>query len=281
MTAPATIAALLREAAGRLAPLCDTPRLDAEVLLCHVLDKNRAHLSAWPEKEPSDEQSARFLTLLARRLNGEPMAYLTGSREFWSREFRVTPDVLIPRPETELLIELALEHIRDERAVRVLDLGTGSGALAVTLALERPRAAVAAVDICPRALEVARDNAMRLSAARVRFFCGDWFSTLPESVFDLIVSNPPYVADDDPHLLKNGLPFEPQTALTSGRDGLDAIRRIVAAARRWLAPGGSLLLEHGHDQAHAVRSLLADTGFRAIASHADLQGHPRVTRGEA
>lgn len=281
MSAPATIAAVIREAAGALALACDTPHLDAEVLLSHVLNKSRTYLRAWPEKELSSEQAARFFALVERRAGGEPVAYLTGTREFWSRQFRVTPDVLIPRPETELLVELALERLPAGQPFRLLDLGTGSGALAVTLALERPLAEVVAVDFCPRALDVARSNALRLGAANVRFVLSDWFSTLAEAAFDLIVSNPPYVASEDPYLRQNGLPFEPITALTAGTDGLDAIRRIVPAALFRLAPGGTLLLEHGYDQATAVQNLLAEAGFHAIASHADLQGHPRVTLGGA
>ncbi|HLF98303.1 MAG TPA: peptide chain release factor N(5)-glutamine methyltransferase [Methylococcaceae bacterium] len=279
MTAPLTIAAVLREAAAKLVPVCDPPQFEAEALLSHVLEKNRAHLRAWPERELSSEQAVRFLALLERRARGEPTAYLTGSREFWSREFRVTREVLIPRPETELLVDLALERLPVERPVRVLDLGTGSGALAVTLALERPLAEVTAVDACPRALEVARGNALRMSAANVRFVLSDWFSAIPETEFDLIVSNPPYVAAEDPHLQENGLPFEPIAALAAGTDGLDAIRRIVPAALFRLAPGGALLLEHGYDQGAAVQDLLAEAGFRAVVTHADLQGHPRVTLG--
>lgn len=279
MTPPVTVKALLREAAGRLMSVCDTPQLDAEVLLCHVLVCNRARLRAWPEQEPEAEQLARYGALVERRASGEPVAYLTGSREFWSREFRVTRDVLIPRPETELLVELALEQLPPDRPVRVLDLGTGSGALAVTLALERPLAAVIAVDACPRALAVARGNAERLGAANVRLVWSDWFSALAETGFDLIVSNPPYVAEGDPHLRENGLPFEPPAALTAGTDGLDAIRRIVPEARSRLVPGGALLLEHGWDQAQRVTVLFAAAGFRAVVSHPDLQGCPRAAYG--
>lgn len=282
MIAPgASLNSALRTVGKSLAAISPTARLDAEVLLCHVLGRNHAHLRAWPEKLLQPEQARQFSDLAARRLNGEPVAYLTGSREFWSREFRVTPEVLIPRPETELLVELALERIPSGQPARIADLGAGSGVLAISLALERPRAEITAVDFCPHALAVARDNARRLGAANVHFHQSDWFAALPAGRFDLIVSNPPYVASNDPHLSEGDLRFEPRVALSSGADGLDAIRRIIAAARDWLAPDGVLLLEHGHKQAPAVQFLLTACDYRDIASRADLQGHPRVTLGRA
>ena len=277
-----TIAATLQAAAAQLSETSDSPRLDAEILLGRATGKTRAHFRAWPEKPLADAEEAAFQDLLGQRLQGRPVAYITGVREFWSREFRVTPDVLIPRPETELLVELALQRIPPGRPAQVADLGTGSGAVAVTLALERPRAAVTALDLSPAALRLARGNAARLGAANLRCVESDWFAALPADLrFDLIASNPPYIAAADPHLSQGDLRFEPLTALASGADGLDAIRGIVNAAPAWLKPGGWLLFEHGWNQAEATRALLGAAGFEEVGSFADLQHHPRVSGGRA
>ena len=254
--------------------------MDAEVLLSLATGKTRTHFRAWPEKPLTGEEENTFQTLLEQRLRGRPIAHITGVREFWSREFLVTPDVLIPRPETELLVELALARIQPGQAARVADLGTGSGAIAVTLALERPKATVTALDLSPAALNVASQNAARLGADNVRFIASDWFAALPASEpFDLIVSNPPYVAADDPHLAQGDVRFEPLSALASGPDGLDDIRLITRQAPARLKPGGWLLFEHGWDQAEAARELLVAAGFRTVDSFTDLQGHPRVSGG--
>lgn len=244
--------------------------------------KPRVHFRAWPEKHLADEEQSLFQSLLEQRLQGRPVAHITGVREFWSREFLVTPDVLIPRPETELLVELALERVPAGLAADIADLGTGSGAVAVTLALERPNARLTALDLSPAALEVARRNADRLGAGNVRFLESDWFAALPAGeAFDLIASNPPYIAEEDPHLSQGDVRFEPPAALASGPDGLDAIRRIVREAPTRLKPGGWLLFEHGYDQSQAAQALLAAAGFREVASFADLQGHLRVSGGRA
>jgi release factor glutamine methyltransferase len=217
---------------------------------------------------------------LAQRLQGRPIAHITGRREFWSREFQVTPEVLIPRPETELLVELALARIQPEQTARIADLGTGSGAVAITLALERPKASVTALDLSPAALRIAEANAARLGAGNVRFVESDWFAALPAAEsFDLIVSNPPYIAESDPHLGLGDVRFEPPMALASGPDGLDAIRHIVGQALARLNPGGWLLFEHGYDQSAAAQGLLKAAGFQAVGSFADLQGHLRVSGG--
>lgn len=279
MSAQPVIKTLLFEASERLAPTSDSPRADAEILLAHVLGKGRTYLFAWPEKQLEPEQESLFLDLIARRQTGEPIAYLTGTREFWSREFLITPDVLIPRPETELLVELALDRIPQDQACVVADLGAGSGAIAVTVALERPKARVWASDISGAALAVAKANAERQGARNVEFVLSDWLDGLPPLPYDLIVSNPPYIAEHDPHLAEGDLRFEPTGALASGPDGLDAIRRIAADARGRLKPGGALLLEHGYDQAEAVQALLCGLGYRDVASHRDLLGHGRVTLG--
>lgn len=242
--------------------------------------KTRTHFRAWPEKKLTEEEEKIFHGFLEQRLHGRPVAHITGSREFWSREFLVTPDVLIPRPETELLVELALERIPAGLAASVADLGTGSGAVAITLALERPNAAVTALDLSPAALDIARQNAARLGAGNVRFLQSDWFATLPACErFDLIVSNPPYIAENDPHLGQGDVRFEPALALASGPDGLDAIRHIVRQAPERLKPGGWLLFEHGFEQAEAARELLQAAGFAEVGSFADLQGHGRVSGG--
>lgn len=274
------VAVLLNRAAGDLERISDSPRLDAEVLLAHVTGKNRAHFRAWPEKELDEETESRFRGLLERRLAGQPVAYLVGEREFWSLTFALAPEALIPRPETELLVELALERVARDRPVRIADLGTGSGAVAVALALELPRATVFAADISPAALALAQNNAIRLGAGNVRCLLGDWFSAFPDGEsFDMIVSNPPYIAEGDPHLAQGDVRFEPSLALVSGPDGLDAIRRIVGAAPARLRPGGWLLFEHGYDQAERARDLLRAAGFGQVESFADLQGIERVSGG--
>lgn len=274
------IAYALSRAAEMLAAVSDDPRLDAEILLAHITGKNRSHFRAWPEKELAPEDEAEFWRLVAQRREGVPIAYLTGMREFWSCEFQVSPAVLIPRPETETLVEWALSIVPPDRTAHILDLGVGSGAIAITLAVERPLARVTALDLSPAALAVAQRNAALHRAGNVRFLRSDWFAALSDDErFDLIVSNPPYIAETDPHLGRGDVRFEPPLALSSGPDGLNDIRRIVRQTPAHLACGGWLLIEHGYDQGEAVRDLLRQAGLVAVASHADLQGHDRVSGG--
>jgi release factor glutamine methyltransferase len=254
------------------------PPLEARMLLERVLLKTSAWLIAHADEAPGAEAEHAFAALGERRRQGEPIAYILGKREFYGLDFQVTRSVLIPRPETELLVELALARIAADAAVRVLDLGTGSGAIAVALAKRRPRARVTAVDVDYAALTVARANARRHEVT-VRFFCGDWFGALSGESFDLIVSNPPYVAAADPHLAMGDLRFEPQRALVSGADGLDGIRAIVAKAEAHLRPGACLLFEHGYDQAEACRALIEAQGYREVQSWSDLARIPRVSGG--
>lgn len=257
------------------------PAAEARLLLGHLLGRNGAWLEAHRDDPLPAAAAVRFEALVACRGAGEPVAYLLGQREFYGRDFTVTPDVLIPRPETELLVDLALAKVREVgqiSAPRILDLGTGSGCIAVTLALECARAAVTAVDASPAALAVARDNGARLGA-KLEFVASSWFVELAGRRFDLIVSNPPYVAAGDRHLGEGDLRFEPLSALASGADGLDDIRHIAAAAPAHLAPGGWLLLEHGYDQAEAVAAILAQSGFVEIEQHRDLAGVIRVSGG--
>jgi release factor glutamine methyltransferase len=253
------------------------PLPEARALLAHRLRVSRERLVAHPESIVAAADAEAFDALARRRVQGEPLAYLLGEKEFYGRAFAVTPDVLVPRPETELLVDLALERMRSVERPRVLDLGTGSGCIAVTLALECPAARVTATDACAGALAIARRNAGRLGAA-VAFQPGDWYDALPvDATFDLIVSNPPYVAAGDPHLAD--LRFEPMRALTDGQDGLACLEAIAAGARRRLAPRGWLLVEHGYDQAAAVAALFARSGLSAEA-RADGAGHLRVTLGQ-
>ena len=271
------IATALTQAAARLPG--DSARLDAEVLLSHCLGKPRSHLFAWPERVlPADIQRA-FETLIERRCSGQPIAHLTGSREFWSMPLTITPDVLIPRPETELLVETALRRLRHPRA-RVAELGTGSGAIAIALASERRDWQVIASDQSPKALEIARTNARHFALTNIEFHLGDWCAALPAGAFDLIVSNPPYIPDNDPHLLRGDLRFERRDALVSGPDGLDDIRRIARCARDHLKPGAWLMLEHGYNQAQAVAGLLTALDYSAVETLDDLAGQPRLTLGQ-
>ncbi len=254
------------------------PPLEARMLLERALEKTRAWLIAHADEAAGADAERAFAALVERRGKGEPIAYILGEREFYGLELGVTPAVLIPRPETELLVELALARIPENTAMRVLDLGTGSGAIAVVLAKQRPQARLTAVDLDYPALSVARANAKRHGVS-VRFFCGDWFGALSGEVFDLIVANPPYVAAADPHLAAGDLRFEPQRALLGGADGLDCIRAIVAKAGAHLQAGAWLLFEHGYDQAEACRALLQAQGYAEVQSWPDLAGIPRVSGG--
>lgn len=268
---------LLDRAAQELAPVSNTPLLDAEVLLAHCLDKPRSFLRAWPEHRPTKHQFHIFLELVAQRRKGQPIAYLVGKREFWSREFEVTPAVLIPRPDSELLIELALARLPVNSQAKIVDLGTGSGILAITLAAERRLTDVMAADLSEAALQVAKHNADRLGVANVRFVHSNWFDGFKDNAFELIVSNPPYIAANDPHLRQGDLRFEPSSALVSDNQGLADIERIASEARRRLKIDGQILVEHGYNQAQPVHSIFNRLGFRHIQDHRDLAGNPRVT----
>ena len=265
---------LLRDAARRI------DGTDAALLLAHALGQPRSWLYAHGDDEVDAATAARFESLVARREGGEPIAYLTGTRGFWKHEFRVTPDTLIPRPETERLVELALERLPPGEPLRIADLGTGSGAIALALALERPRAQVVATDASAGALEVAQANAARLGAGNVEFRQGSWFEPLAGERFDVVVGNPPYVAAGDPHLARGDLRFEPASALASGGDGLEDLRAIVRDAPSHLLPGGWLLLEHGFDQGEAVRGLLQARGFTGATTARDLEDRDRVALGQ-
>ena len=265
------VATLLRAASARVDPV------DAALLVAYALGRTRTWLFAHGDDAVDDAARQACERLLARREAGEPVAYITGSRGFWRFDLRVTSDTLVPRPETELLVEFALERLPEARALRVADLGTGSGAIALALAHERPRAHVVAVDASPAALDVARGNARALRIGNVEFRAGDWLQPLAGERFDLIASNPPYIALGDPHL--DDLRHEPALALSSGVDGLDAIRTIAGDAPAHLVSGGWLLLEHGLEQGAAVRGLLSAAGFEAVSTAQDLERRDRVTLG--
>jgi len=266
----ATIGGLLHE--------CGLPRSEAELLLGFILGRERVWLLAHAEESIDSSRARAARALFARRRAGEPVAYITGWREFYGLALRVTPDVLIPRPETELLVELALERLSPEEPGRVLELGTGSGAIAVALACERPGLAIVATDVSEAALALARRSA-RDHGAEIGFVLSDWFDALGPEPFDLIVSNPPYVAEGDLHLERGDLRFEPRLALVGGDDGLDSIREIAARARIRLRPGGSLLMEHGYNQGERCVELLRALGYAGVADSHDLAGWPRVCAG--
>jgi len=265
----------LAQAAARLPG--PQPRFEAELLLGHALGRDRAWLFAHGERVLDADEHAAFGTLIERRIGGEPVAYLIGARGFWTLDLAVQPGVLIPRPETELLVELALLRLADRG--RVADLGTGSGAIALAIASERPRAQVTAVDISNDALALAQRNAITAGIDNVVFRHGDWLAPLAGERFDVLVSNPPYLATDDPHLQQGDLRFEPALALASGSDGLDAIRHIIAAAPDHLVAGGWLLFEHGWTQGEAVRALLDAAGYVEVSTARDLEQRERVSVG--
>lgn len=267
--------AAIADAVERLADVSESPRLDAEILLSRTIDMPRSYLFAHPEDELDDLTRTRFEALLARREAGAPMAYIMGVKEFWSREFVVSPATLVPRPETELIVNLALREIPREAEWDVLDLGTGSGAIAVSIACERPLCRVTAVDLSEEALAIARENACALAPGNVSFELGDWTEPVRERLFNVIVSNPPYVRVDDEAL--DRLRHEPRAALAAGVEGLDAIRILAAECGALLVDGGLLLIEHGADQAEDVARLLEASDWREITCHTDLAGLPRVT----
>lgn len=257
----------------------DSPARDVEILLCHCLDKTRTWLYTWPETEVSGETLQHFERLLQRRYQGEPVAYLTGRREFWSLDLAVAPSTLIPRPETETLVEWALELTLPDNAA-VLDLGTGTGAIALALAREKPGWRVNGLDVSADAVQLARDNALANGLERVEFAQSNWFSSVAGAAFNLLVSNPPYVEEGDPHLLQGDVRFEPVSALVAADSGLADLEHIVKLAPDYLDDQGWLLLEHGFEQGLAVRALLTQRGFTAVSTRKDLAGQARITGGQ-
>ncbi|MEE3925363.1 peptide chain release factor N(5)-glutamine methyltransferase [Pseudomonas viridiflava] len=270
------IASLLRSAE---LPDSPTARLDAELLLAAALGKPRSFLHTWPERIVSTEAALAFSGYLQRRRTGEPVAYILGQQGFWKLDLEVAPHTLIPRPETEMLVEAALELVPAFAPVQVLDLGTGTGAIGLALANDRQQWKITAVDRVLEAVELAERNRQRLQLANAEVLSSHWFSALEGRQFDLIISNPPYIAETDPHLSMGDVRFEPGSALTSGPDGLDDLRTIISEAPAHLTPGGWLLLEHGYDQGPAVRELLIRHGFERIQTRRDLGEHERITFG--
>ncbi|WP_340121084.1 peptide chain release factor N(5)-glutamine methyltransferase [Methylobacter svalbardensis] len=274
-----SIKSVLADAAYTLGLVTDSALLDAEVLLCLALNKPRSHLRAWPDKLLQPEQLATFTALLEQRQKGTPIAYITGNREFWSRDFQVSPDVLIPRPDTELLIELSLQLIPADEPFKIIDLGTGSGIIAITLAAEHPHTKISATDVSVAALRIARLNADRHKINNVQFYQSNWYSDVPDTKFNLIISNPPYIAEDDSHLQQGDVRFEPQTALCAAEQGLSDIKIIATLARNHLELDGHLLIEHGYDQQQQVQALFKDLHYDKVQTYKDLSGQPRVTYG--
>lgn len=270
--APATVGALLR---GN-----ELPRLEASVLLAHALGIRRESVLAYPERPVSATELDRYTECVQRRRDGVPVAYLTGLREFYGLELRVSPEVLIPRPESELIVDAVLQRLGPDASAAVLDLGTGSGAIAIAIARHRPHATVDAFDVSPGAVAAATANASALSLANVRVRRSDWYAECPDRArYDVIVSNPPYIKLGDPHLAEGDVRHEPMLALVGGADGLNAIRVVVAGASARLVDGGYLMFEHGYDQSAAALRLLRDAGFGAVESLRDLAGLERVAIG--
>jgi release factor glutamine methyltransferase len=272
-----TLQTLLENATSALACSSPSAALDAQLLLAFALDESTAFLRARPEHVPTDAERECFAALVARRRAGEPVAYLRGTREFWSLRLRVTADVLVPRPETEGVVEAALARVPADADWRVLDLGTGSGAIALAIARERPSCLITGTDASAAALAVARGNAEAHELTNVEFRCGDWYAPVAQERFHVIVSNPPYVADDHPRLREGELSHEPRLALIGGPDGTRDLRTVIAGAPARLVPGGAIVLEHGYDQREAVRDALLASGFELVQCYQDLAGLDRVS----
>ena len=274
------IKSLLKESTSLLEISSDSASLDAEILLCQILKKERSFLRAWPDIELQSKQTNQFWSLIKQRQQGTPIAYITGNKEFWSRDFHVNPDVLIPRPDTELIIELSLKLILDNKPIKIIDLGTGSGIIAITLAAERLQADIRATDLCLAALSIAKLNARKHDINNIKFYQSNWFANVPPIKFNLIITNPPYIAEDDVHLTQGDIRFEPRSALCSGKHGLNDIIIIADTARNFLEHEGHLLIEHGYDQQHSVQAILKDYHYDFVQTATDLSGQPRVTYGQ-
>lgn len=271
------IQSVITNSAPTLLDISDSADLDVEILLCHVLKKNRTYLRTWPDKQLNKVEIAQFKALLKQRQQGQPIAYLVGNREFWSRDFYVDANVLIPRPDTETLIELCLQLIQHKPDARLVDLGTGSGIIAITLAAEFPQLNVTAVDSSTAALKIAKHNALLNNIRNICFLQSNWFSRLEHETFDFIVSNPPYIAPDDPHLNQGDVRFEPSIALIAEQHGLQDIMHISAQSQRHLNKSAYLIFEHGYNQQHAVHSILDQQQYRNIRCLHDLSNQPRVS----
>jgi len=275
----ATIAELLLQH-KKLQAVSDSAALDIELLLCHCLDKDRSYLRAWPERAVPNEQVEQFLQLLERRINGEPVAYIVGERGFWSLDLKVSPSTLIPRPETELLVEKTLQLMAGTRRARVLDLGTGTGAIALALASEKTEWQIVASDIQPDAVLLAQSNRAKYAFDNVSIVQSSWFQHIGDKSFDIIVSNPPYIDPNDQHLDIGDVRFEPRSALVAENNGLADLEQIIRGAGAYLNSSGWLLLEHGYDQSGAVQTLMQQAGFKQVFTEQDLSGWGRITGGQ-
>lgn len=273
------ISELLNEASEALKNSSESARLDAEVLLCHLLQKDRSYLFTWPDKELDKQTVETYRQQVLRRQSGEPVAYITGQREFWSLNLSVNQYTLIPRPETELLVEYILQHYPENSEIKLADLGTGSGAIALALASERPNWEITATDKSQQALNIARHNANQLQLNNIEFHPGSWFEPLENQQFDIIVSNPPYIAEEDEHLSLGDVRFEPRSALSSGHEGLDDIRQIADLARHHLKTGGLLIIEHGYDQKEKIFQIFHSLGYKKLIQLEDIAKKPRATLG--
>ncbi len=257
----------------------DSARLDAEILFCDVMQFNRSRIYSHPEQIVPDDKSVLFQSLIAQRQQGRPIAHLTGKKEFWSLQLAINEDTLIPRPETELLVETALQLVPDDTTFNILDLGTGSGAIAIAIASERPNCKIVATDINTNALIIAKKNAETHQLKNIQFYLSNWYQNIPSQEFDLIVSNPPYIKEDDEHLSQGDIRFEPELALVAGTDGMQAINIILENAKQYLASDAYLLIEHGYDQRSLVEEAFLKHDFKQLKSFQDLSGQDRITMG--